>query len=167
MITHMQFKPITTIVVLSLVVASLLVAGCTNYSAPDYTAYLEKYMSRLVASMYENDTVSVTKPLSRTGDRTYVAEYKVTSSIGTITQKYQTEVLTSKGAAVARYEQLVRDKVNSGWTIHPSEDYNIPDFESAILDKSQNHDESYVFSYSNDTKINEWLVSSIYVKYDF
>jgi hypothetical protein len=58
------------------------------------------------------------------------------------------------------------EKVNSGWTITPPSGYNmpIPDYESTILEKS---DEGCIVSYINDTKINEWLVSSIYIKYDW
>ena len=155
---------------------SLSVAGCTNsYSAPDYTVYLEKYYGensiRLSAST--NSTVTVTKPLSRTGDRAYAGEYMATErDFVTTTYKTQIEPLTSKGAAVARYEQLKREKVNSGWTITPPSGYNLPveDSESTILQK---HDESYsvgegfIVSYSNDTKINGWLVYSMYIKNDF
>jgi hypothetical protein len=62
------------------------------------------------------------------------------------------------------------DKENSGFTISPSTSSGFPDHEGTILEK---HDESYsvaesfIVSYSNDTKINEWLVYSNYIKHDF
>jgi hypothetical protein len=126
----MQFKSITAIIVLLLVVASLSVAGCTvsNNSASstptpapttepttDYTSYFNSQVSAnaTIVKPYEKSTNS-------RGNDVYtgVVRNKYTpSSTWTLTH----ELAKSEGDAKAAVDATIAQKINAGFTLKPEE----------------------------------------------
>jgi hypothetical protein len=164
-------KQIALVLSAALLIATVLSAGCTttNYNAPDYTTYLAKYVDNASQNIVvPNGSVTYVKPLSRIGDREYSGVYETTTKDGVkTTYQLQIEPVTSKGAATARYEQLVSEKLNDGYNT-TEQKLALPvlsgESENTILVKYPGQDitEGIGIAYYYDTEINEWLVFTIF-----
>lgn len=161
----MQFKSITAIIVLLLVVASLSVAGCTvgipNTSSPtptgttpsplaDYSSFYDKQWSdRVIEKPFY-------KTLSNDGNDLYVGVIQNASRVGTSTVTF--EHVTSQNEAANIFKNIVANAKSAGYTempYTPPSSYQVVGHWLGWNDVMRKH--TYT-QYYYGSEVNSWVV---------
>ena len=177
----MQFKPITAIIVLSLVIVSLLVSGCTSNTSPttsptsspttytassptpiassDYASYFDRLYSGGTAMIKQ----PFTKGMNDRGNAVFKAVTKNSSATGNYQYAVVIELTQSQSAAKQLYDKTVAQKLSEGFTARPNDaaswKASFPEYKEVWVGSS-NGDLFYVM-YSNNPNVSpSWLVTT-------
>jgi len=164
----MQLKPITAIVVLLLVVASLLVAGCTSNKSPssststptpipaqaDYSSFFD-WSYR--AGGFFLDT-PFTKSTNVRGNDVYMGSIRNTSLPGQKGVTVVEELTNSQTEAKQLYDKYVSNKLSEGYTSYPQEVANWK-YDGKWFGATDPTHQFYVL-YRYSTDVNSWVVTT-------
>ena len=163
----MQLKPMAAIIVLLLVVASLLAAGCTvsttsPTNSPSPTP-IPDYSQRLDSQILQNPDLTAVNSMAIISNNTYVGTYRSYGNDST----WKVQLFDNESDAQASYGTFVLQKTDAGFVSNSSDTVSSPVFGDATASWAGSKLESLVSgsviicAYGHDDDINQWYVTSI------
>ena len=151
--------------------AMVLTAGCTTNTSnptatpkPDYSADFERILYRAAYERILNGDADVTiiNPMSQLSDGVYSGSYNLTDVNGTYTYDVKIEVAQSETAAKARYEELVLQKQDAGYTSRSTGLGSSTIFgETKASWAGTKLSSSFEVIYADNPETGEWVVVSV------
>jgi len=172
----MQLKPISAIIVLVLLVASLSVAGCTSNTSPSPTTYAASSPTPMASSdyasyfneFYSGGESMVKQPFTKGTTERGNAVYKGVTRNSSATGNYQfttvIELTQSQSAAKKLYDQTVAQKLRGGFTALPDEAARYkaasPDVTAVWVGQISGGDRFYAMYYYDSNVSPSWLFTT-------